>query len=673
MVSDSSLFSASRPARPSYTAEDIDVLEGLDPVRKRPGMYIGGTDGTALHHLAFEILDNGMDEVVAGFARKIEVRFDEGAGTLTIADDGRGIPFDPHPKFPGRSALEVILGTLHSGGKFKTNVYKTSGGLHGVGLSVVNALSDSLEIEVVRDGTKVHQSYSRGKPLGPLVQESVKTARHGTKITFHPDPEIFGDEKFHAKKLFEMARSKAYLVKGVAITWAYKPARNTEMSEATETAKDEATSVPLEAVFAYPQGLESFLQTALVDDLSSESYGLFSGDVAFSDQSGRIEWAVALALDPGLTWPLGSMSFCNTIPTPLGGTHEAGFRQGLLKALKAYGDMLGNKKIDLVTNEDLERASVRVLSCFVEQPQFQGQTKEKLTSVGVQKLVETAIKDYATHWLAGQSQLAAKIIAALVEVAEARIRSRQKTKEESRLKQISRLRLPGKLADSLSQNPAECELFLVEGDSAGGSAKQARDRKTQAVLPLRGKILNVTTASFEKLKQNQEITDLTVALGCGVHKNCDPQKLRYHKIIIMTDADVDGAHIASLLLAFFFQEMYAILEGGFVYLACPPLYRLSTASQTVYARDDEEKEAVLKKQFRKNQKVEMSRFKGLGEMSVAQLRATTMAPESRPLIRVTVHDFETCEEFLQRIMGRNPESRFHFIQEKASFVEGLDI
>lgn len=666
MASESSLFSASKSARPTYTAEDIDVLEGLDPVRKRPGMYIGGTDGTALHHLAFEILDNGMDEVVAGFARRIEVRFDETAGTITITDDGRGIPFDPHPKFPGKSALEVILGTLHSGGKFKTNVYKTSGGLHGVGLSVVNALSDALEIEVVRDGIKATQSYSRGKPLGPLTQEPIKTSRHGTRITFHPDPEIFGAEKFQAKKLFEMARSKAYLVKGVMITWTYKPAQK-------PTPENEANAVPSEATFIYPQGLESFLQTALSDDLALEAYGLFAGDVAFSDQSGRIEWAVALALDPEVTWPLASMSFCNTIPTPLGGTHEAGFRQGLLKALKAYGDMLGNKKVDLITNEDLERASVRVLSCFVEQPQFQGQTKEKLTSVNVQKLVETSIKDYATHWLAAQAQLAAKIIAALVEVAEIRIRSRQKTKEESRLKQISRLRLPGKLADSLSQNPEECELFIVEGDSAGGSAKQARDRKTQAVLPLRGKILNVTTASLEKLKQNQEITDLTVALGCGVHKNCDLRKLRYHKIIIMTDADVDGAHIASLLLAFFFQQMYSVLEGGFVYLACPPLYRLSTASQTIYARDDEEKDAILKKQFRKNQKVEMSRFKGLGEMSVAQLRATTMAPESRPLIRVTVNDFETCEEFLQRIMGRNPESRFHFIQEKASFVEGLDI
>lgn len=428
MVSESSLFFASKSARPTYTAEDIDVLEGLDPVRKRPGMYIGGTDGTALHHLAFEILDNGMDEVVAGFARRIEVRFDETAGTLTITDDGRGIPFDPHPKFPGKSALEVILGTLHSGGKFKTNVYKTSGGLHGVGLSVVNALSDALEIEVIRDGIKATQSYSRGKPLGPLTQEPIKTSRHGTRITFHPDPEIFGAEKFQAKKLFEMARSKAYLVKGVLITWAYKPVKPVPAMP-----EDEANAVPLEATFTYPQGLESFLQTALSDDLALEVYGLFAGDAAFLDQSGRIEWAVALALDPEVTWPLASISFCNTIPTSLGGTHEAGFRQGLLKALKAYGEMLGNKKTDLITNEDLEKASVRIVSCFVEQPQFQGQTKEKLTSVNVQRLVETAIKDYATHWLASQSQLAAKIIAALIEVAEIRIRSRQKQRKNRAL------------------------------------------------------------------------------------------------------------------------------------------------------------------------------------------------------------------------------------------------
>lgn len=667
MYSEDSLFNSlqSKNLKTTYTAQDIDVLEGLDPVRKRPGMYIGGTDSTALHHLAFEILDNCMDEVVAGFAKRIDVIFDKNKGTLSISDDGRGIPIDPHPKFPKLSALEVILGTLHSGGKFKTNVYKTSGGLHGVGLSVVNALSDLLEIEIYKDGRKAFQQYSRGKPLTPLTFEEIHHSKHGTKITFHPDPEIFGQEQFQVQRLFEMARSKAYLIKNVEISWAYKTSTD-----------DENVIIPRTSLFSYPKGLESFLENAMEKNqnhLENKNFGLFSGEVTFSDHSGRMEWAVAWATTPEIEWNLSSSSFCNTIPTILGGTHEAGFRQGLLKALKTYGDMMGNKKAEMITNEDLEQCSVRILSCFIEQPQFQGQTKEKLTSVSIQRTIETAIKDYATHWLATQSQMAAKIINTLVETAEQRIRNRQKAKEGSRLKQISRLRLPGKLADSLSQKPEECELFIVEGDSAGGSAKQARDRKTQAVLPLRGKILNVTTASLEKLKQNQEITDLSIALGCGLRSACDLKKLRYHKIIIMTDADVDGAHIASLLLAFFFQEMYAVLENGFVYLACPPLYRLSTATQTIYARDEEEKEQILRKNFKKNQKVEISRFKGLGEMLVTQLRSTTMAKESRQLIRVLVYNFETCEKFLQRIMGKNPESRYHFIQERAPMFSNIDI
>lgn len=687
MDSDSTLFGSGPRVSATYTANDIEVLEGLEPVRKRPGMYIGGTDSAALHHLACEILDNSMDEVTAGFARRIEVIFDEAANTLTIADDGRGIPFDPHPKHPGKSALEVILGTLHSGGKFKTNVYQTAGGLHGVGLSVVNALSDEFDVEVTRDGKKATQRYTRGQPVTALTLEEVKTRKHGTVIRFHPDPEIFAGERFSATRLFELVKAKAYLVKNVIIEWTYKAAK-----------EEDASPVPLSCTLSFPRGLASFLEQSLKeaegtsttglhlaedggeapsatpDEGDSEpSYFLFQGSAPFSDRSGRIEWAIALERETDVVWPLASASFCNTVPTPLGGTHEAGFRQGLLKAIRAFGEMVGNKKAEQITTEDLEKGSVRLVSCFVEQPQFQGQTKEKLTTTAVQKLTESAIKDYTTHWLTSQPQKATQILEALISEAEQRISNRQKVKEGSRLHQIRRLRLPGKLADALSRKPEDNELFLVEGDSAGGSAKQARDRKTQAVLPLRGKILNVATASIEKLHQNQEISDLAVALGCGTRSSCKPEHLRYHKIIIMTDADVDGAHIATLLLAFFFREMYPVLAGGFVYLACPPLYRLSTAQQTVYASDDAEKDSLLRTIFKKSQKVEINRFKGLGEMKFHQLRTTTMAPETRKLLRVQVHDFETCDEFLDRVMGRRAECRLQLIQEKAPFFQDIDI
>ena len=662
----SDLFQTLAPKGTEYSAKDIEVLEGLEPVRRRPGMYIGGTDDRALHHLVAEVLDNAMDEAVAGHASWIELEL-MADGLCTVRDNGRGIPIDPHPKFPDKSALEVILTTLHSGGKFGGDAYKVSGGLHGVGVSVVNALSDSLVVEVARERTLYSQSFSRGAPLGPLQKIGPVQNRRGTSVTFHPDPQIFG-ERAHLRPgpLYRMARSKAYLFRGVQIRWKCDPALIKDGDE-----------LPAEDTLHFPGGLSDFLK-AVLKDRPLITRDVFQGTAPLSDDMGQVEWAVA--------WPDDDEdgfvnTYCNTVPTPEGGTHEAGFRNALTRGLRGYGDMAGNKKATQITAEDVMGGASVMVSLFIRDPQFQGQTKEKLASPEATRLVENAVKDHFDHWLSGDKASAAALLGKLIERAEDRQRRRQ-AKEMSRKTPTKRLRLPGKLADCSRSVNVGTELFLVEGDSAGGSAKSGRNRETQAILPLRGKILNVASASIDKLRQNQELKDLMEALGCGVRDQYDDEKLRYEKIIIMTDADVDGAHIASLLMTFFYQEMPDLIRNGHLYLALPPLYRLSHGQIVIYGRDDAHKEELLKTVFANKKNVEISRFKGLGEMPPSQLKETTMDPAKRTLLRVTIpsgrteEDHEEAKEvarLVESLMGRKPELRFQFIQERARFATDLDV
>ncbi|MCR9254797.1 MAG: DNA topoisomerase IV subunit B [Alphaproteobacteria bacterium] len=648
----------SAPAQTEYTAQSIEVLEGLEPVRRRPGMYVGGTDDRALHHLVAEVLDNSMDEAVAGFASRIDLVLDAD-GTVTIRDNGRGIPVDPHPKFPDKSALEVILTTLHSGGKFSDKVYQTSGGLHGVGVSVVNALSDRLVVEVARDRSLWRQQYSRGTPMGPIEGPNAAPSRRGTTIAFHPDPEIFGEKaRFKPATLYKMARSKAYLFKGVEIRWRCDPALVADTDE-----------IPSEETLHFPGGLVDFLAAATANR-PTVTQSPFAGEAEMDNgAAGRVEWAVH--------WPTDGRdtlfnAYCNTVPTPLGGTHEQGLRQALTRALKAYGDLIGVKKAAQITADDVLGESAVLLSVFIRDPQFQGQTKERLVSPEAARLVEQAIKDRFDHWLADQPDASKLLLLHVIERADERL-ARRKQKETQRKTATKRLRLPGKLADCSSTDRRNSEIFLVEGDSAGGSAKQARDRASQAVLPLRGKILNVASASQDKMKANQELQDLILALGCGSGKQFDVEGLRYDRVIIMTDADVDGAHIASLLMTFFFREMRGLITGGHLYLAQPPLYRLQKGATVAYARDDAHREELLATTFRGNGKIETSRFKGLGEMPSGQLKETTMDPKKRILLRVALDDPFEAADRVEQLMGRKAEARFKFIQENASFAGELDV
>ena len=640
-----------------YNASSIRVLEGLEPVRLRPGMYIGGTDEKALHHLFAEVIDNSMDEAVAGHANFIEVSLDT-EGFLTVSDNGRGIPVDEHPQVPGKSTLEVIMTKLHAGGKFDGKAYETSGGLHGVGVSVVNALSDVLEVEVARNRRLYRQRFSRGIPQGGLEDAGEVHNRRGTRVRFHPDPEIFGKSAhFDPHRLYRMARSKAYLFGGVEIRWSCDPAL-----------LDPKKETPEKAVFHFPGGLKDYLSASLGKE-HQVTREIFSGRTEKQSGHGAVEWAISWYGGDGFV-----NSYCNTIPTADGGTHEAGLRIALTRGLKAYAELTNNKRASIITTDDVMISAAAMMSVFIREPEFVGQTKDKLATVEAQRIVENVIRDPFDHWLTASPQEASRLLDWVVDRAEERLRRRQE-KETVRKSATRKLRLPGKLADCTQNAAAGAELFIVEGDSAGGSAKQARNRANQAILPLRGKILNVASAGREKLTANQQIADLVQALGAGTRKNYREEDLRYDRIIIMTDADVDGAHIASLLITFFYQEMPDLIRNGHLYLAVPPLYRISQGGKVAYARDEAHKDELMRTMFTGRGKVELGRFKGLGEMRAEQLKETTMDPKKRTLLRVHVDEdyIEETKSTVDDLMGTKPEARFRFIQDRAAFVGELDI
>ncbi len=681
-------YSTNNSNNGSYTARDIEVLEGLEPVRLRPGMYIGGTDETALHHLIVEVLDNAMDEAVAGYASFISIHMHID-GSITIADNGRGIPVDRHPKYPDKSALEIILTKLHSGGKFNNQVYTHSGGLHGVGISVVNALSEYLEISVIRNNIIYNQKYSKGEAISELssekgfsktnpnyssaLQKHLDTAKahgktsskvSGTLITFLPDVQIFGDKvKFNPSTVYQLAETKAYLFKDITILWRCDEA----LIQNDADAESEQYAIPIEKTIHFPNGLSDLTDKLAKSDNIIQD---FKGSV-ITPEKARIEWSIKWITSQISSVPM-LYSYCNTIRTIGGGSHEVGMRNALLKGIKKYGEIIHNKKYDILTSEDIASNIVGAISLFINNPSFQGQTKDRLLNPEVTKIVENSIRNQLEHWLINNPDIANVLLEELINSAERRI-AFKKSKAELFQKKLSSsklsVRLPGKLTDCNSNNSSINEIFLVEGESAGGTAKQARDRENQAILPLKGKILNVANSSIERIKLNQEIIDLTLALGYKVNGKYNEEHLRYGKVIIMTDADVDGDHVASLLLTYFIISAPELIINKHLYLAQPPLYRITCNNKTYYAKNEQERDKIMNQFNKRYKNIEVGRFKGLGEMNASQLKETTMSPISRSLLQVVIHDLNTSTIMANSLMGKKPETRLQFIKENCTFMQ----